>query len=137
MYEVHSQQHHRITERRGLFVPSFSAFGNQITSGICHTAVHACRDASQHPFRITQFAAVNKFILTFSWTAVLHARGEVLEAIGVALAAPVVEGLTLHGGHVEEVAGKEGTAGSLLFRKSADLGNFWGEEGQDFEVGMR
>lgn len=36
--------------------------------------------------------------------------------------------LTLHGGHVEEVAGDETPAGSLFFRKSADWGNLCGEE---------
>ncbi len=35
-----------------------------------------------------------------------YAGGEVLEAIAVALAASVIEGLTLHGGHVEEIAAK-------------------------------
>lgn len=95
-----------------------------------HTVVHAGRGAFQHPLGITQrqLVTVNKFILTFSGTAVLHARGEVLEAIRIALAAPVVKGLTLHGGHVEEVAAKEGTAGSLLFRKPADLRDLWGEK---------
>lgn len=74
---------------------------------------------------------MSEFILTFSWTAVLHARGEVLEAIRIALAATVGKGLTLHGGHVEEVAVEEGTTGSLLFRKPADLGNLCGEEWPD------
>lgn len=62
------------------------------------------------------------------WTAVLHARSEVLEAVGVPLASPVIEGLTLHGGHVEEVTGEEGTARSLVSRKPADLGDFWDSE---------
>lgn len=44
------------------------------------------------------------FLLTFSWAAVLHAGATVLEAIGVPHAATIIEGLTLHGGHVEEVA---------------------------------
>lgn len=66
---------------------------------------------------------VNKCLLTFLWTAVLLARGEVLEAVGIALAATIVEGLTLHGGHVEEVAQVEGAARSLLLGKPADLGN--------------
>lgn len=89
------------------------------------------RDASeQHHFRMTQWqqVRVKKFILTFLWTAVLLTRGEVLEAIRIALAATVMKELTLHGGHVEEVAAKEGPAGSLLFRKPADLRNLWGEQ---------
>lgn len=48
----------------------------------------------------------NKFILTFPRTAVLCAGSEVLEAVQIALAATVKKGLTLHGGHVEEVAVK-------------------------------
>lgn len=98
---------------------------------VCHTClVHTCRDASEHHFRITKWQHVreNKFILTFLWTAVLLARAEVLEAIQIALAATVTKGLTLHGGHVEEVAMKQTTAGSLVFRKPADLGNLWGED---------
>lgn len=74
------------------------------------------------------------FLLTFPWTAVLHARVEILEAVGVPLAAAVVEGLTLHAGHVEEVATEEGTAGSLLFRKPADLGNLWTRQRQGFQL---
>jgi len=70
----------------------------------------------------------SKFLLTFFWTAVLHASGEVLEAVGVPPAAPVVKGLTLHSGHVEVVAGEEGTAVPLQFRKPADLGNLCEEE---------
>lgn len=62
------------------------------------------------------------------WTAVVHARGEVLEAVGVPMAASIIKGLTLHGGHIEEEAGQEGTAGTLLFRKPADLGNLWDSE---------
>lgn len=65
---------------------------------------------------------------SFSWTAVLLAGGEVLEAIVVALTAAVIERLTLHGGHVEEVAVEKGPAGSFLFRKPADLGNLWDSE---------
>lgn len=42
--------------------------------------------------------------LTLLGAAVLGAAGQVLEAVGVALAAAVVEGLALHAGHVEEVA---------------------------------
>lgn len=61
-------------------------------------------------------------------TAVLLAGGEVLEAVGVPLAAAVEEGLALHGGHVEEVLWEEGTARSLVFREPADLGNFWYSE---------
>lgn len=69
-----------------------------------------------------------KTFLTFFGAAVLHTRGVVLEAIEVPLAATVIEGLTLHGGHVEEVAGEEATTGSLLFRKPADLGDLWSKE---------
>lgn len=58
-------------------------------------------------------------------TAVLLARGEVLEAVVIALAAAVVEGLALHGGHIEEVAQVHSTARALLHRKPADLGNLW------------
>lgn len=65
------------------------------------------------------------------WTAVLHARGQVLEAIGIPLAATIVKGLTLHGGHVEEVAPEEPAAGSLLLGKPTDLGNLWVEGCQD------
>lgn len=67
----------------------------------------------------------DKFLLTFSWTAVLHARVEILEAVIIPLAATIIEVLTLHSGHVEVVATKEGTARSFLFRKPTDLGNFW------------
>ena len=62
-------------------------------------------------------------ILTFSWTAVLLAGGEVFEAVGIALAATVIKGFALHGGHVEEVALKEGPSRSLLFREPANLGD--------------
>lgn len=79
---------------------------------------------------VRQHVRVNRFVLTFSWTAVLLAGGEVWEAVGIALAAAVVEGLTPHAGHVEEVAAKEGAAGSLLFGKPADLGNLWGQNGK-------
>lgn len=51
-----------------------------------------------------------------------------MEAIGIALAATVGEGFTLHGGHIEEVTVKEAPAGSLISRKPADLGNFWYSE---------
>lgn len=54
-----------------------------------------------------------------------------MEAVGVPPAAPIVEGFTLHGGHVEEIAGYEGTAESLFFMKPADLWNLW-----DFEAGF-
>lgn len=67
-------------------------------------------------------------------TAVLHARGEVLESIGVPLTATIIKGFTLHGGHVEEVATEEGTARSFLFRKPADLGNLWRESERDGEI---
>lgn len=70
-------------------------------------------------------------LLTFSWTAVLHAGGLVLEAVGVPLTAAVVKELAPHGAHVEEVAAEEGTAGSFLFRKPADLGNLWGGKKND------
>lgn len=83
-------------------------------------------------FRFT----INTLRLTFFWAAVLCAWGEVLEAIGVALAATVIKGLTLHGGHVEEVAVKQAAAGSLLFGKPTDLGNLWGEEWQDLRLGL-
>lgn len=65
---------------------------------------------------------------TFFWTAVLLAGCEVSEAIGIALASTVIKGLTLHGGHVEKVAAKEGPACSLLLREPADLGNLWDSE---------
>lgn len=51
-----------------------------------------------------------------------------MEAIGIALAASVIKGLTLHGGHIEEIAAKEATAGSLIFRKPADLWDLWDSE---------
>lgn len=74
-----------------------------------------------------QRVTANKFILTFSWAAVLRASSEVSEAIWIAPAATVNKGLALHGGHVEEVEPEEGTTGSHLFGIPADLGNFWGE----------
>lgn len=66
-------------------------------------------------------------VLTFPGAAVLCAGGEVLEAVGVALAAAVGEGLALHGGHVEEEVLEQGSTGSLLFREPADLGDFCGD----------
>lgn len=59
------------------------------------------------------------------WSAVLHARQLVLEAVLVALAASVDELLTLHGGHVEVVAQEIGPAGTHLFLEPADLGDLW------------
>lgn len=47
------------------------------------------------------------------------------------MAAAVVEGLTLHGGHVEEVLPEHGTAGTHLFGESADLGDFWRERDEN------
>lgn len=44
-------------------------------------------------------------LLTLFWTAVLHARAQALEAVGIPLTSPVEKQLTLHGGHVEEVIG--------------------------------
>lgn len=41
---------------------------------------------------------------SFMWSAVLHAGLRIIEAVVVALAAPVIEGLALHGGHVEVIA---------------------------------
>lgn len=68
---------------------------------------------------------------TFVWSAVLHARQLVLEAVLVALAASVDELLTLHGGHVEVVAQEIGPAGTHLFLEPADLGDlWWGGEGE-------
>lgn len=66
-------------------------------------------------------------LLTFSGAAVLLAGGPVNEAVGVAPAAAVVEELALHGGHVEEVLPQQGTTGTHLWGKSADLGDFWRE----------
>lgn len=51
-----------------------------------------------------------------------------MKAVRVPSAAPVVKGLTLHSGHVEEVAGKEATAVTRFFGKSADLRNLWNSE---------
>lgn len=62
---------------------------------------------------------------TFVWSTVLHARHLVLEAVLVALTATVDKLLTLHGGHVEEVAPVHGTAGALLLLEPADLGDLW------------
>lgn len=59
------------------------------------------------------------------WSTVLHARHLVLEAVLVALTATVDKLLTLHGGHVEEVAPVHGTAGALLLLEPADLGDLW------------
>lgn len=59
------------------------------------------------------------------WSAVLHARQLVLKAVLVALAASVDELLTLHGGHVEEVAWDKGLTGTHLFLEPADLGDLW------------
>lgn len=63
-------------------------------------------------------------VLTFLRAAVLAAGGQVLEAVGVAQAAAVVEGLALHGSHVEEVLPVQGTARTHLLGESADLGDF-------------
>lgn len=61
-----------------------------------------------------------------------------METVGVPTTAPVVKGLTLHGGHVEEVAGEQGPAVSLLFREPTDLGDLceeeWVEGGMDFRI---
>lgn len=73
--------------------------------------------------RRCQHFRTEELLLTFLRTAVLHAGGQVFEAVGVPLAPSIRKWLTLHGGHVEEVDGEEGTAGSLVFRKPADLGN--------------
>lgn len=51
-----------------------------------------------------------------------------MKAVRVPPAAPVGKGLTLHSGHVEEVAGKEATTVTLFFGKSADLRNLWNSE---------
>lgn len=63
----------------------------------------------------------SEVLLTFLWTAEIHARRQVCEAVGVPPTASIGEGLTLHGAHVEEVAGKEGAAVTLLLREPADL----------------
>lgn len=41
------------------------------------------------------------------------------------MAAAVVEGLTLHAGHVEEVVAEHGTAGTRVLGEPARLGDFW------------
>lgn len=71
-------------------------------------------------------------VLTFLGAAVLFAGGQVLEAVGVAEAAAVVKGLTLHGGHVEEVLPQQGTTRTHLLRESADLGDFWRDRDEIF-----
>lgn len=65
------------------------------------------------------------WVLTSLRAAVLLAGGQVLEAVGVAQAAAVVEGLALHGGHVEEVLPQQGPARTHLLGEPADLGDFW------------
>ena len=60
---------------------------------------------------------------TFPRPAVLHAGLRIIEAVVVSLTSPIIEGLALHGGHVEVVALKERSARALLLLKPADLGN--------------
>lgn len=92
-------------------------------------AIHSirCGDASRHHLQTDSEETETGAVLTFPRAAVLHAGGEVLEAVGVALAAAVAEGLALHGGHVEEEALEQGPTGSLLFGEPADLGDFCGD----------
>lgn len=96
------------------------------TSVFCNATV--CTRTGGSHLRITQWQHVTVYtsVLTFLWAAVLHARVEVIEVVGIARAAAEREGLTLHGGHVEEVAGKEAPAGPLVSGEPADLGNLCG-----------
>lgn len=64
-------------------------------------------------------------MLTSLRAAVLVAGCQVLEAVGVAQAAAVVEGLAPHGGHVEGVLPQQGPARTHLLGEPADLGDFW------------
>lgn len=62
--------------------------------------------------------------LTLLWATVLSAASQVLKAVGVALAAAIVEGLTLHAGHIEEVGAEQGSAGTFVLGEPAHLGDF-------------
>lgn len=97
-----------------------------------HSSLHTQRWQSPQDY---SEAARHSTVLTFLWAAVLHAGVEVIEVVGVARAAAEREGLTLHGGHVEEVAVKEAPAGSLVSAEPADLRNLCGGGTPESELG--
>lgn len=95
----------------------------------------SCEKTKKHRFKNTpetQADGDTRALLTFLRAAVLFAGGQVLEAVGVAEAAAVVEGLALHGGHVEEVLPQQGTTRTHLLGESADLGDFWRDRDEKF-----
>ena len=93
------------------------------------------RNRTEMPVCVTSGShSVNMFTLTFLWTAVLGAGGEVFETIGVSLAATIDERLTLHGVLVEEVKREVCPAGSRDTGKAAGFRNLWGGERKDLRL---
>lgn len=63
-------------------------------------------------------------ILTFRRSAIFHTLLKAQKLVVIALTTTIIEGLTLHGGHIEEITLEEATAGPLFLLKTTDLGDF-------------
>lgn len=94
----------------------------------------AQRDRFKNPEAAAEAGGEARPVLTFLRAAVLQTGGQVVEAVGGAQAAAVVEGLAGHGGHVEEVLPQQGATGTHLLGESADLGDFWRDADEIFEL---